>query len=120
LRIFWNIFARWYIFIPDIPIWVYFGGPWNGKCWYVLWPFWNYYGHWVDFVGVWFIFSTFWYIVSRQIWQPCSESHLFKRMKVRGRFFKRVFEPTEKIAHSKRWRLCSSVRGPGVCRREVA
>jgi hypothetical protein len=27
------------IFIPKIPIWVYLRGPWNGKCWYVLWPF---------------------------------------------------------------------------------
>jgi hypothetical protein len=24
-------FARWYIFGPKIPIWVNFGGPWNGK-----------------------------------------------------------------------------------------
>jgi hypothetical protein len=31
--------ARWFIFIPKIPIWVYFGGPWNGKCWYSLGPF---------------------------------------------------------------------------------
>jgi hypothetical protein len=28
--------ARWFIFIPNIPIWVNFGGPWNGKCWHVL------------------------------------------------------------------------------------
>jgi hypothetical protein len=29
------------IFKPKIPIWVKFGGPWNGKCyiWYNLWPF---------------------------------------------------------------------------------
>jgi hypothetical protein len=26
--------SRWFIFIPKISIWVYFGGPWNGKCWY--------------------------------------------------------------------------------------
>jgi hypothetical protein len=26
-------------FKPNIPIWVNFGGPWNGKCWYILWPF---------------------------------------------------------------------------------
>jgi hypothetical protein len=26
--------ARWFILRPKIPIWVYFGGPWNGKCWY--------------------------------------------------------------------------------------
>jgi hypothetical protein len=28
--------ARWFIFKPNIPIWVNFGGPWNGKCWYIL------------------------------------------------------------------------------------
>jgi hypothetical protein len=31
--------ARWYIFKPKIPTWVNFGGPWNGKGWYILWPF---------------------------------------------------------------------------------
>jgi hypothetical protein len=29
------VVARWFI-RPKIPIWVYFGGPWN---WYILWPF---------------------------------------------------------------------------------
>jgi hypothetical protein len=28
--------ARWFILRPKIQIWVYLGGPWNGKCWYVL------------------------------------------------------------------------------------
>jgi hypothetical protein len=28
-----------YGFEPKIPIWVNFGGPWNGKYWYILWPF---------------------------------------------------------------------------------
>jgi hypothetical protein len=27
--------AGWYIFEPKIPIWVNFGGPKNGKCWYI-------------------------------------------------------------------------------------
>jgi hypothetical protein len=31
--------ARWFSFVPKTPIWVYFGGTWNGKCWYILWPF---------------------------------------------------------------------------------
>jgi hypothetical protein len=31
----------------------------------ILWPYGN-------LVGVWFIFSPFWYIVSRKIWQPGS------------------------------------------------
>jgi hypothetical protein len=31
--------ARWFVFKPKIPIWVNFGGPWNGKCFYILWPF---------------------------------------------------------------------------------
>jgi hypothetical protein len=25
--------ASWYILKPKIPIWVNFGGPWNGKGW---------------------------------------------------------------------------------------
>jgi hypothetical protein len=28
--------ARLYISKPNIPIWVHFGGPRNGKCWYIL------------------------------------------------------------------------------------
>jgi hypothetical protein len=31
--------ARWFILRPKIPIWVYFEGPWNGKCWYIFRPF---------------------------------------------------------------------------------
>jgi hypothetical protein len=31
--------ARWYIFKQKIPIWVNFGGPLNGKFWYILCPF---------------------------------------------------------------------------------
>jgi hypothetical protein len=37
--------ARWFVFKPKIPIWVNFGGPWNGKGWYILWLFWIYYSH---------------------------------------------------------------------------
>jgi hypothetical protein len=28
--------ARWFTFIPKIPIWGSFGGPWNGNFWYIL------------------------------------------------------------------------------------
>jgi hypothetical protein len=28
--------ARWLVYKPNIPIWVNFGGPWNGKCCYIL------------------------------------------------------------------------------------
>jgi hypothetical protein len=31
--------ARWNIFMPKIAIWVNFRGPWNGKCWNILWTF---------------------------------------------------------------------------------
>jgi hypothetical protein len=37
--------ARWFIFTPKISIWVNFGGPWNGKCWYILRPFGTLHGH---------------------------------------------------------------------------
>jgi hypothetical protein len=30
--------ARWYLIKPKIPVWVNFGGPWNGKGWHILWP----------------------------------------------------------------------------------
>jgi hypothetical protein len=31
--------------MPKIPIRVYFGGPWDGKCWYTLWSFGIFYSH---------------------------------------------------------------------------
>jgi hypothetical protein len=37
--------AGWYIFKPKIQIWVKFGGPWNGKGLYILWPVGIFYGH---------------------------------------------------------------------------
>jgi hypothetical protein len=38
---------------PKIPIWVNFGGLWNGRAWYVLWPFGTYYGHLIHFMAIW-------------------------------------------------------------------
>jgi hypothetical protein len=38
----WSVFyilsrvAKWFPFIPKIPVWVYFGGPLKGNCWYIL------------------------------------------------------------------------------------
>jgi hypothetical protein len=43
--VFWNRVARRYIFKQNIQNWVYFGGPWNGKCWYILWTFGTFCGH---------------------------------------------------------------------------
>jgi hypothetical protein len=48
-----RLYRRWcrsglpegiHIFKPKIPIWVNFGGPWNGKCRYILRPFGTFYG----------------------------------------------------------------------------
>jgi hypothetical protein len=41
-----------------------------------LWPFAVFYGKLVQIVAISYIYmlSTFWYIVSRKIWQPCSKS----------------------------------------------
>jgi hypothetical protein len=35
----WTRVASWCIFTPKIPIWVYFGEPWNEKGWYIVRPF---------------------------------------------------------------------------------
>jgi hypothetical protein len=57
--------ARWYIFKPKIPMWVNFGGPYNKKCWYILWSigifcrpfgiFWPF----GSIVVIWYIFPHF-------------------------------------------------------------
>jgi hypothetical protein len=54
-----NRAARWYIFKPKIQIWVHFGGPWNGECWYILWSFGMIHGHSVHFVVIWYVFPGF-------------------------------------------------------------
>jgi hypothetical protein len=48
------------IVIPKIPIWAFVRGPWNGKCWHILWSFSCSFG----------IFPPFWYVLPREIWQP--------------------------------------------------
>jgi hypothetical protein len=73
--------ARWYIYMQKVPIWVYSGGPWKGNCWYVLWTFGiHMYVHIFTAMSKFFgllvykwtfgIFSPFWNVVPRKIWQP--------------------------------------------------
>jgi hypothetical protein len=38
---------------------------------YILWPFGIFCGRLVYFMVIWYIFFTFWYVVTRKIWQPC-------------------------------------------------
>jgi hypothetical protein len=38
--------------------------------WFILLPFTEFYGHLVNVVVDWYIYSPFWYIVPRKIWQP--------------------------------------------------
>jgi hypothetical protein len=40
------------IFKPKRPIWANFGGPWNGKGWYILYPFEIHYGQLVHFMAI--------------------------------------------------------------------
>jgi hypothetical protein len=55
--------ARWFILRPKIPIWVYFGGPWNGKCWYILRSFDIIYDNLVKYMAVWY---SFWYVWTKK------------------------------------------------------
>jgi hypothetical protein len=66
--------ARGYIFIPKLPIWESFGEPWNGKCWYILWPIGIFYGplkHCTALCNVLWLFGIFslWKKVARKFWQ---------------------------------------------------
>jgi hypothetical protein len=70
-------FSYWGEGLPDrmlqtkIPIWVYFGGPRNLKCWYNLWPnFMHLMDIWWSFVFCGHLFFPFWYVIPRKIWQP--------------------------------------------------
>jgi hypothetical protein len=63
---------------PNLDVGTYLGGPWNGKCWYILWPFeifydrlvHRYYGHTIHLVLIWYTyFSTLGNVVPRKIWQ---------------------------------------------------
>jgi hypothetical protein len=40
------------VFKPKVQIWFNFGGPWNEKSWYILWPF-------SKLVAIWHIFPRF-------------------------------------------------------------
>jgi hypothetical protein len=55
--------------------WVNFGGSCNGRCWSILRSFGIFCGHLVHFMVIWFIFSPFWCVVPRKIWQPCLSNH---------------------------------------------
>jgi hypothetical protein len=63
--------ARWHIFEPKIPIWVNFGGSYNGICWYVyfmtIWFILRHFGIFCGFYGHFVYFSPFWYVVRREI-----------------------------------------------------
>jgi hypothetical protein len=87
--------ARWFLFRPEIPIWVYFGGTWNGKCCYVyILVFSNslltlviFCGHFVIFIVIWYIFPRFGILCPEKSGtpgrkpSPLAEIHKSKTMK---------------------------------------
>jgi hypothetical protein len=79
-------FARWFCFKPKIPNSGKFGGPWNGKCNYILWPFGILHSHLVLLVYFWY---SSW---SRQIWQPwfALKRELQKGGKIRVNCFNKI------------------------------
>jgi hypothetical protein len=54
--------AKWFVFKPKMPIWVNFGGPCDGRCWYILWPFGLFDGHLAIFYGFLVYVMVIWYI----------------------------------------------------------
>jgi hypothetical protein len=47
--------ARWFVFKPNIPIWVNFGWSCNIKSWYILRAFGLFNCHWKYFMAIWYI-----------------------------------------------------------------
>jgi hypothetical protein len=89
----WLTVARWYIFKQKIQIWLIFGGLFYNDLvyfttiWSILQPFGLFYNHLVYFTTIWSIlqpfgmifgnlvyFPPFGNVLSRIIWQPCSDS----------------------------------------------
>jgi hypothetical protein len=64
-----------------MPIWVYFGGPLDGKFVCISWSFGIFIAILVKYVanlyfcGHFGIFFPFWFVVPRKIWQPCLRFH---------------------------------------------
>jgi hypothetical protein len=89
-------------FRPNIAIWVNIGGPCNRRCWYSLWTFCLFYGHYiifwpfgthtylycghlVHFLVIWYIlwsFGIFFPVLvccNEKIWQPWLKSFIVSR-----------------------------------------
>jgi hypothetical protein len=65
-----------------IPIWVNFGGSYNGRCWYIVWPLGIFYSHLVYFVAIWYILWPFgihilWpFGIFSPVLECCTKKHL--------------------------------------------
>jgi hypothetical protein len=68
----WVRVARWFVLKPKIQIWVKFGGPEKGKCWYILWSF-------GIFLVIWYILWSFGNVVV--IWYIYFPSFLYQGVK---------------------------------------
>jgi hypothetical protein len=62
-----------YIFIPKIPIWLYFEGPRNGKDCYVVWPFGIFYGNLVYSIAIWYILWSFGMLYQEKSGNPAQQ-----------------------------------------------
>jgi hypothetical protein len=78
----WRRVARWFLFRPKIPIWVYSGGPRNGKCCYIFWSFKYFttivYILWdiAYFLVIWYIFPHFGILYQENTGNPGLASRL--------------------------------------------
>jgi hypothetical protein len=75
--------ARWFTFIPKIPVWVNFGGPWNGKCWYILWPF-------GIFTALWYNLWSFGIVCGKLVYLTLVWQLHFRNNGKLGRFLKKM------------------------------
>jgi hypothetical protein len=68
--------ARWYIFIPKMPIWVYSEGLGTGCCTYFL-AIWYIFGEFGNFVVIWYIFPRSGILYQEKSGNPAKHTIVF-------------------------------------------
>jgi hypothetical protein len=130
----YNMVARCFIFIPQVPIWEYFGRYWNGKMLVYFMTIWNIQRPFSIFYGRLCSFGIFWYVWTKKNLASLAYKRLTQivflvpeslrnRKACRRAGWRATSVPWPSTSSTSSWRTPtrstdapSSSRGPGTCR----